>query len=60
MGRDGGGGGWLFMVRVSGRVNQWVKVQWGGRANMRAGLTSEQSAKRADQQLVEMELWDMP
>lgn len=25
---------------------------------MRAGLTSEQSAKRADQQLVEMELWD--
>lgn len=48
------------MVRVSGRVSQWVKVQWGGRANMRAGLTSEQSAKRADQQLVEMELWDMP
>lgn len=47
------------MMRVSGRVNQWVKVQWGGRANTRAGLMSEQLAKRADQQLVEMESGDM-
>lgn len=55
----GHGGGRWFMVRVSERVNQWVKVQWGGRANARAVPMSEQPAKRADQQLVEMESGDM-
>ena len=47
------------MVRVSERENQWVNVQWGGRANRRAGPMSEQPAKRADQQLDETESGDV-
>lgn len=44
-------------MRINGVVYEWVKVQWGGRANTGVGPMSEQPMEKEDQQVNGMGMW---